>query len=140
MNTESINLSKEEIDAHLVHYGVAGMKWGVRRNPSQLARSSKGRTRYQEKGKLLTDEELNTRIKRLETEKRYNELNKRQVGAGRKHVSDVLVKIGKNTVETTGTKASVYLTRKAIAKQFGGNVEDVIFGKNKKLSGDDKED
>jgi hypothetical protein len=137
---EDIHLTEEEVNEYLAHYGVPGMRWGVRRNPSQLARASRGRTRYREKGSKLTDEELTTRIKRLETEKKYNELNKRQVGAGRKHVSEVLVKIGKNTVETTGTKASIYLTRKAIAKQFGGTVEDVIFGKNKKLSGDDKKD
>jgi hypothetical protein len=88
----------------------------------------------------LTDAELAARIKRLETEKRYNDLNKGTVGTGRKHINEVLVKIGKNTAETVGTKAGVYLARKAIDKKFGTKVEDTIFGKNKKLRGDDDAD
>jgi hypothetical protein len=140
MSAELLDLTQEEIDAQLLHYGVSGMKWGVRRSPAQLTRARKGQTRFREKGVRLTDAELAARIKRLETEKRYNDLNKGTVGTGRKHVNEVLVKIGKNTAETVGTKAGVYLARKAIDKKFGTKVEDTIFGKNKKLRGEDNAD
>ena len=96
MNENELDLTKEVLDEFLAHYGVAGQKWGVRRSSKQLARSNSGITKYKEKAKTLTDAELNTRIKRLETEKKYRELNKKTVSAGQKHVNEVLVHIGKS--------------------------------------------
>ena len=42
----------------LAHYGVLGMKWGVRRSRSQLSRNAK----------LLSNEELSSTIRRIELE------------------------------------------------------------------------
>lgn len=95
---------EERFDEILMHYGVKGMKWGVRRTPAQLghrpsgsrkkksASSSKGAARKKrisglvkkrmatktvtrrKKASEFTDDELQAAVKRLQLEKQYNEL------------------------------------------------------------------
>lgn len=81
-------------NSELYHYGIKGMKWGIRRyqNPDgSLTEAGKRRVRKQESKAIykqrkedhkyrntLTDEELNARINRLEREKRYSELSSRK--------------------------------------------------------------
>lgn len=74
------------------HYGVKGMKWGVRRSDAQLARASKARKQDNRSGdrKLidksiekskakgvgsLSNKQLKQINSRLELEKKYNQLN-----------------------------------------------------------------
>lgn len=56
---------------YIEHYGVKGMKWGVRRKPSPVKTSAVDRKRKVSK---LSDNELNRSINRLEKEKKYREL------------------------------------------------------------------
>ncbi len=56
-------------DDQLMHYGVKGMRWGKRRSKKQLAKSRK------KKVKSMTDDELKSRIARLELENKYMKLN-----------------------------------------------------------------
>lgn len=51
-----------DVDRFLAHYGVPGMKWGVRRKRSKSARSTASK---------LSDTELKKRVTRLEMEKKY---------------------------------------------------------------------
>lgn len=77
----------------ILHYGVKGMKWGVRRTPEQLGHTTKKISGASNKTKGITtktttstktklnsysDEELQRRINRLNLEERYNDLVKRQ--------------------------------------------------------------
>jgi hypothetical protein len=83
------------------------MRWGVRRKRG--GRSSGGerqdkRTVYSKSPKKLTNAELDKRIRRMEMEKRYNDLNKRDVSNGEKIAKEVLTNIGKQTVANVGTK------------------------------------
>jgi hypothetical protein len=128
---QNVDLSKEEIDAYLEHYGVRGQKWGVRRTSSQLhgSNSSKGVTRFKEKPKHLTDQELQDRIKRIETEKRYKDLNKRQVSTGEKHLMEVLTHVGKESAKKLGVYAVMYTSRKAIEKKMGAVKKEEFFKK-----------
>lgn len=65
-----------DLDAYLEHYGVKGMKWGVRRSQKQLARArASQRTSYKKGPKELSTDELKRRVARMETEKRYIDLN-----------------------------------------------------------------
>lgn len=125
----------------LVHYGVLGMKWGVRRSPAELARargervpkSTKKKTSFFSKktvkkktGKApattsakketsskktpseMTNDELQTAVRRLELEKRYRDLSPKKVSAGRKIVDSVIIpaltESGKNLLKDYTTK------------------------------------
>lgn len=83
--------------------------------------SKKGdnRTHFQKPGRRLSDKELQDRIKRMELEKRYNDLNARQISSGRKFTNDVLGNTGKTVATTLLTGAAVYAAAHAINKKFG---------------------
>ena len=88
----------ESLQSIIEHHGVRGQRWGVRRSQRALSaarasraadggssealagkdvKSTKGKTRYSSKPSKLSTEELKSRISRMEMEKRYNDLNKR---------------------------------------------------------------
>ena len=86
----------------LYHYGVLGMRWGIRRNRSiSSGKSSNKRKSTNQKAvqkskpkpktvKDLSNDELKAKITRLELEKRYRDLNPPTVSRGRKFVDKVL--------------------------------------------------
>lgn len=117
----------------LQHYGVLGMKWGVRRTPAQLGRrksvKKKGRIpAHDEKQKSsskskktikdMTDAELREKISRLELEKKYKDLSKPENNSrnakGKAFVADILEKSGKNI----GTQLTTYALGTAVNKML----------------------
>lgn len=103
----------------LKHYGVLGMKWGVRRyqnkdgslttagkkhirqisdsdNTKETKKTSKASAKKTVKD--LTDAELREKINRLQLEKQYTDLTKSEAktSKGKAFIADVLEKSGKN--------------------------------------------
>ena len=133
----------------LYHYGIKGMKWGVRRTAEQLGhtvksvksvydshkakkRAKKEAAKAKKRSKItnpkkLTTEELNARIKRLQLEKDYNDLVKdtNRTRKGKSFVMDILESSGKNLF----TQVANHYGAKALNKAIG---EDVIFANNKR--------
>lgn len=65
------------LENHLAHYGKKGMQWGVRKSSSGgSSKKAAKRTTYKKPATKLSDAELQRRVKRLEVEKKYIDLNK----------------------------------------------------------------
>lgn len=94
------------------HHGVKGMHWGVRKDRSggvTVGRRSGSRaterTVFSKAPAKLTSAELDKRIKRMETEKKYNELNARDVSKGEKLAHEIVTNVGRTVVTTLATGA-----------------------------------
>ena len=67
-----------EKNLEMYHHGIKGMKWGVRRhqNPDGTLTSAgkKRKNNYSSEAKSMSDDELRSRINRMNLEKRYMDL------------------------------------------------------------------
>ena len=105
--------------AYLIHHGILGMKWGVRRNGSTISSSksvrkvSTGKTSSKKENqqsavKKMSDAELRQKINRMQMEKQYNQLTKTEISTGKKFVSDILTNAAKQTATNYVSK---YMTK-----------------------------
>ena len=83
----------------LYHYGVLGMKWGVRRANKKANKKSK------EKVSDLSDQELRNKINRLQMEKQYKELSRKQ-SVGKKALGNFIKVAG--TIVAVDTAVNTY--------------------------------
>lgn len=142
----------------LYHYGILGMKWGIRRTPAQLghrikqrkvekqrkenlAKARKARAEHQaalKKGKLkpkeMTDAELRKEIQRLQLEKQYMDL-KRDTSSQNKGKT-FASKYGGQLVDKLITNVGIDLVTQ-VAKSAGAKgIDDVIDKINAKIPDD----
>lgn len=125
-------------DGYLAHHGIKGMRWGVRRTEAQLARArgelpneskstgskKTGRSLFAKKPKKkavekpkktekkvseMSDEELRSRIARLQLEKQYRDLSPKQVSKGRAFYDKY---VGPAVNETVKNVTKDYLNKK----------------------------
>lgn len=124
-----------EKSEYLEHYGVKGMKWGVRRTPEQLGykkmprhtgkkkptkqqRIRADRVKAYENRRLLSDDELRARITRLELEKRFRELSDQDLHHGREVVKDILGVAGSQTAKTVTAGTMLYAAKVGMTRNF----------------------
>lgn len=101
----------DELDS-LNHYGVLGMKWGRKRGRSDDQNGSIRRKKDSKKlkkaeVKQMSDSELRQRLNRLQMEKQYSQLTKREKTAGEKLVGEILVNSAKQTASNYVSKYMV---------------------------------
>ena len=143
----------------LIHYGVPGMKWGVRRTPAQLGRkkasssrfllgkkkskpkakaetkakskSSKEETAPKKKSvKEMSNEELNAAIDRMRLEQTYASLSPQKVSMGKKIAKTIL----NDVVVPAATDVGRQMVKSALARAGNKTLSEVF----KDFSDEDK--
>lgn len=115
----------------LLHYGILGMKWGVRRTEAQLARARGKKSSDEDASddykkahdkksvKSMSDKELRDRLNRLQMEQQYSKLNPTTVSKGKK-IANGLLKAGTTVATVTTTALTIYNNFDKIKKLVKG--------------------
>lgn len=114
------------INGELYHHGVKGQKWGVRRNRHKSGKKRNKKTKdaahpshvraYSKKAKSMSDAELRNAINRLQMERQYSTLTKREKSAGQKWVQSLLSESAKEVTKKYLVKYTVKGIDAVIAK------------------------
>lgn len=122
----------DSVETSVSHSGVKGMKWGIwnedtkarylgtgRQRTSNPKRATKERLKERRKAdeysSLLSDKELDRRIKRLEKEKRLRELTASEVNPGKKATNEFLAQNGKKIAAIVVGAIAVELGKQIVA-------------------------
>ena len=115
----------EKAKAFLEHYGVKGMRWGVRRSRRQLRRAAKSRD--SDRLKNMSDDELRTMVNRMNLEQQYSRLssgsgsgrNKGLIAAGSSFAGGIALNVARTQIQNA-------LTRQVGAALAGGGRDGAV--------------
>ena len=114
----------------LNHYGVKGMRWGIRRSKLQLSRgkrSSKLSADKQRKVSMRKDvknrrtmstSDLKNKIERLKMQKQLKDLTEEELSPGKSFMKRVLSTSGQKVATAVVTGATLYAIKAAMTGEF----------------------
>lgn len=113
-------------DDFLAHYGVKGMKWGVKKGVvnGRLARTNKeGKVRASRKDarrrrQTMSDKDLDKLVKRLQQEKQLKDLLDADLSPGRSATRKILLSATGVVASTAITGGAKYGIKAALTKSF----------------------
>lgn len=110
----------------LYHHGIKGMHWGVRRyqNPDGTLTDAGRRREVKKQRKwnaknasLLSDNELNMQINRLQKEKQLKDLTSRVISPGRKKTLDLIDRYGNQIAGAVVGAATTAVVARQLSKR-----------------------
>lgn len=115
-----------DVNDFLAHYGVKGMRWGVKRG---IVKSGKERTSREDKVRakrkdakrrrqVLSDKDLDGLVKRLEQEKKLKSLLDEDLSPGRTVTKKLLSNAGTKVVGTVAAGVGVWAVKTALEGGF----------------------
>lgn len=115
------------MDNQLTHYGIKGMKWGVRRRrkstpSSPSADYTKAKQIKKKRISEMSNDELKALTQRLQLEKQYRDLSPDVVNRGKNEVQQILKNAAKQTATnfiSKGMTKAVDLSLKEIMRRAG---------------------
>lgn len=122
-------------DGELYHWGVKGMKWGVRRYQNKDGSlTPRGRKRQKELSadekerasrkndlknrRTMSDAELRKKIERLKMEKEFKNLTNEDINSGKTFVNEVMSSAGKKVLTIAAAGAMAYGVKVAMTGKF----------------------
>lgn len=115
--------------SELYHYGIKGMKWGVRRSDAQLSaargRKSSGDAQVVDQRKkdlsnrrTMSTDDIKRRIERLKLEREFKQLTQEDIAPGKKMANDILKSAGNKVLSGAVAGAAAYAVKVAMTKNF----------------------
>ena len=108
---------EELVDKTLTHFGVIGMKWGVRKGPSADTKVRRSRSKMYKNRRTMSDSEIKKAINRMQMEKKLKNLVEEDIAPGRIAAKEFLSKTGAAFVGAAVGTASATLVKSYLAKK-----------------------
>lgn len=105
-------------ELELEHHGVKGMRWGHRKRDVSSGKNGKTTKTTKTQIKRMSDSEVQSRIKRLESEKKLSKLSKEDSNPTKQFIKSVMADSGKRVLTTVATNAMLGGVRYATDKSY----------------------
>ena len=105
-------------ELELEHHGVKGMRWGHRKRDVSSEKNGKTTKTAKTQIKRMSDSEVQSRIKRLESEKKLSKLSKEDSNPTKQFIKSVMADSGKRVLTTVATNAMLGGVRYATDKSY----------------------
>ena len=106
---------------YLNHFGVRGMRWGVRKGPSADTKVRRDRAKMHKNRRTMSDSDIKRAVNRMQMEKKLKTLVEEDIAPGRLAAKDFLSKTGAIFVGAAAGAAGAALVKSYLAKKgIGG--------------------
>ena len=108
---------EELVDKTLTHFGVIGMKWGVRKGSSADTKVRRDRAKMHKNRRTMSDSDIKRAVSRMQMEKKLKTLVEEDIVPGRLAAKEFLSKTGAAFVGAAVGTASATLVKSYLAKK-----------------------